>query len=292
MRSVWLGLLINEAFAIIFSPSSTPSKISTINLSKSYPVNILDKLFSSREFAINKVNLELSSELVLLVGASASGKSTLMKLMLGQEAGSGDIFVNGVRHDCCSAKGQKMTKPILVDRKSLYDDSRTVRGWVMHFLSQGFKVSIRDIDDNKALIDENRICTALIFELCDLLTINEELLDGKPSDLSPSDQYLVTLLFACAESLVPQIVAQANDSDQLCVDYIYFCPILLLDELFDFEHSSIAQRVGFGLKKLVTKGGIVIAATHKPHQLESLADRKITLAGGKLLTNVQMSSSC
>eukprot|EP00814_Leptocylindrus_danicus_P002102 CAMPEP_0116011276 /NCGR_PEP_ID=MMETSP0321-20121206/4479_1 /TAXON_ID=163516 /ORGANISM="Leptocylindrus danicus var. danicus, Strain B650" /LENGTH=291 /DNA_ID=CAMNT_0003480493 /DNA_START=72 /DNA_END=947 /DNA_ORIENTATION=+ len=291
MRFFWAGLLINYAFAIIVSPSSESSQISAINLSKSYPVTILDKLFSSvpkREFAINSVNLELCNELVLLVGSSASGKSTLMKLILGQETGTGDIFINGARYDCSSMENRMIMKPIMVDRKSLYDDSKTVRGWIKHLLGQEFKVSTSTIDGSEALIDERKISMALISELCDLLAIDQEILDGKPSKLSPSDQYLLTLLISCAKNMIPHIVAQTENSEQPCGQYTYSCPILLLDELFDFEHSSIAQRVGAGLKNLVAKGGIVIVATHKPHQLESLANRKITLAGGKILTNVEI----
>ena len=61
------------------------------------------------------------------------------------------------------------------------------------------------------------------------------------------------------------------------------CPILLLDELMDTEHSDVAKSVGNGLLRLTARGAIVIAATHRPHHLSGVADRVVTLSSGRIL---------
>ena len=55
------------------------------DLSKQFPTTIWRTLTSSvpvREYAVNSVSLEAESELILLVGASSSGKSTILKCIL------------------------------------------------------------------------------------------------------------------------------------------------------------------------------------------------------------------
>jgi energy-coupling factor transporter ATP-binding protein EcfA2 len=63
-----------------------PSGVSLQGVSHSYPDTIWRRLISSvprREFSIENLNIVLQSEFRLIVGASSSGKSTLLQLILG-----------------------------------------------------------------------------------------------------------------------------------------------------------------------------------------------------------------
>ena len=65
-----------------------------------------------------------------------------------------------------------------------------------------------------------------------------------------------------------------------------FYPILLLDELFDFEHPDVPKACGSGLENLVALGGVVVIATHKPHHWAGVSRRRIvTLSSGRVLTD-------
>ena len=81
-------------------------------------------------------------------------------------------------------------------------------------------------------------------------------LSRKPSELTPSGQYLFGLCCACMESSCSSLNFEKDfDQDEIEIA----CPILLLDELMDAEHSDIAKIVGKGLLKLTSKGAYKIA---------------------------------
>jgi ABC-type nitrate/sulfonate/bicarbonate transport system ATPase subunit len=57
-------------------------------VSQSYPESLFWTLFSSvpqQEFAIQNITLEVNSEVMVILGASLSGKSTILHVMSGQD---------------------------------------------------------------------------------------------------------------------------------------------------------------------------------------------------------------
>lgn len=268
-----------------------PSYITARHLTQSYPETIFSKLFSSvpkREFAIKDISLdfgwnpkEVSEErqtrssnlgLTLLVGRSASGKSTLLRIISGQEEPlSGFLCINGQNIYKEKGSRQMSVQPVTIDSKpDCYDDNLNVMDRIVQAGSRSLSLSK---DKVPGILDD------LANEFAILLGLEGQL-SKKPSQLTPSGQYLFGLCCACMESSCHSL----NLEEILNQDVVNIsCPILLLDELMDAEHSDIAKTVGKGLLKLTSKGAIVIAATHRPQHLKSVADRTVTLSSGKVL---------
>ena len=100
-------MLSRIAISLLLWPSSCWSlRISIDNLSKQFPTNVWRTLTSSvpvREYALKSISLVAESELILLVGASSSGKSTVLQCIL---QGSTSI-----------ALSDPSVQPIYLDRK-------------------------------------------------------------------------------------------------------------------------------------------------------------------------------
>jgi ABC-type glutathione transport system ATPase component len=67
---------------------SLPTTLRINQVSQSYPSTLFQTLFSSvprREFAVHNITLEVQSELLDIIGASSSGKSTILRLVLGKD---------------------------------------------------------------------------------------------------------------------------------------------------------------------------------------------------------------
>ena len=282
-----------------------PSDISVFNVSHSYPNTLFRTLFSSvpkREYALQDINISfgnnnnnnnnnyindknhndiIDKRIVLLIGASSSGKSTLLRLLSGIETPTnGNILLNPL-----------YAKPIIVDSKlSITDnnDSKSVLTWIQQ--SSGL------YDPKKEVIIQQ--CS---YEIAKRITLNDDQLQGKPSQLTPSGQYLFALACACVQSIFhnfdkcyKDVNLPINTEDEQTIEL--HCPILLLDELLDNEHSIVTQQVFKGLQQLTNMGGIVISVTHKPNAvLQQLIELKnkdkhfpkrvITLSAGKILTD-------
>ena len=252
-----------------------PSSVTTKNLYLSYPETIMSTLFSSiprRDWAIKNISVHFGINdddldgLVLLVGRSSSGKTALMRLIAGDKLHSGNVFVNGVNiHD----NDVRNTRPQILNCKpNCYDDSLSV-------LDQLVSVG----RNTKSSYDLVKLVAR---DFAHIIGLTDKQLEGKPSNLSQSGQYMFGIVGGCMQSVrdtMPVSIKDVQDQG------LYF-PILLLDELFDSEHSSIAVKVGKGLKELTRLGGVVISATHKPQYLDDTAARIITLSGGEILTDL------
>jgi hypothetical protein len=118
-------------------------------------------------------------------------------------------------------------------------------------------------------------------DIVSLLMLSNEQLLAMPSELCPSVQYLFGIACACMTSMALQCI---HDPIGARDDGIYY-PIILMDELFDTEHPSIAENCGKGIRNLVGAGGVVISATHRPGHFRGMACRTITLSGGKVLAD-------
>ena len=268
-----------------------PSQIMARHLTQSYPETIFSKLFSSvpkRDFAIKDISLDfgwnpiLGSEesqtrnnnlgLTLLVGRSASGKSTLLRIISGQEEPlSGSLCINSQKIYQEKDNQERTAQPVTIDSKpDCYDDNFNVLDRIMQ---AGYKSLSFSKEKVPIILND------LAIEFATLLGLKGQL-SKNPSELTPSGQYLFGLCCACMESSCHSLnLEEALNQDVVSI----CCPILLLDELMDAEHPDIAKTVGKGLLKLTSTGAIVIAATHRPQHLKSVADRIITLSSGKVL---------
>ena len=245
------------------------------------------KLFSSvpkREYAIQDINLTFGQKnddgVVLLVGRSASGKSTILRLIAGMELPT---------QGCVSINGHKITQlldgsksrmpswikvgkipqssekpqPVILDGKPDFDDSLTVLERILK-MSSG---------DNMAQSE------LLANDFVNLLG-----LDGQrsllPSELSPTEQYLFSIACACMVSVTPAI--KEHNDNHSGIPY----PILLLDELFDTEVPSTVEKCNKGITNLIESGAVLISATHRPNYWAGMSKRIVTLSGGKVLTDV------
>jgi ABC-type polysaccharide/polyol phosphate transport system ATPase subunit len=268
-----------------------PSSIAAVDATLKYPVSIMSRLFSSvpkREYAVERIHLSfghvinLSSSLVdgndggiiLLVGRSASGKSSLLRLLAGIEMPTNDgrIIIEG------------SARPVILDCKPDFDDSlnvmdRIVQVGVDAAIIQTQKIGLQNnISTTK---EDLTLLRKLAEDIVSLLMLSNEQLLAMPSELCPSIQYLLGIACACMTSMALQCIHDPIGAQD---DGIYY-PIILMDELFDTEHPSIAENCGKGILNLVRAGGVVISATHRPGHFRGTACRTITLSGGKVLAD-------
>ena len=253
------------------------------------------KLFSSvpkREYAIKDINLTLGQKkddgIILLVGRSASGKSTILRLIAGMEMPTqGSVSINGnkitqlldgdakgvgsrmpswIKVGKIPQSGEK-SQPVILDGKPDFDDSLTVMQWIL-------KMSPGDNVAQLELLANDFVNLLGLDEQCSLL----------PSELSPSEQYLFCIACGCMVSVAPAINEHNNDNGS-GIPY----PILLFDELFDTEVPSTVEKCNKGITNLIECGAVVISATHRPNYFVGMSKRIITLSGGKVLTDVSTS---
>lgn len=244
-----------------------PSRIELDRVSHSYPESLWRTLTSSvprREFAIDNLSLTLESELFMLLGASSSGKTTLLKLILGTEDPTfGTISISTKDHAVPPAL------PILLDERPKYGNSQ------QRTVDSILKETIRPNNDKKGEeeISSSRL-VSLVADIADVLKLS---LDQKAEDLSPSETYRCRLAEACLQSM---LWTCSPLEDQ------YPAPILLLDEWMDTETSTVVQNVQPALKELANRGAIVVTVTHKSNLYRNTCNemRCITLNRGSILS--------
>eukprot|EP00581_Thalassiosira_minuscula_P029423 CAMPEP_0183784864 /NCGR_PEP_ID=MMETSP0739-20130205/66210_1 /TAXON_ID=385413 /ORGANISM="Thalassiosira miniscula, Strain CCMP1093" /LENGTH=379 /DNA_ID=CAMNT_0026028855 /DNA_START=343 /DNA_END=1483 /DNA_ORIENTATION=- len=285
---------------------------------------------------------------ILLVGRSASGKSTLLRIFSGIESPmEGNVSINhGIIKKNANAqkKNEVKTKNLLSYLwmnigLPLYEDSINEKQCLVHPVILSGKP---DFDDSLSVLErivqlgidamqqcnnqqnmqqkrsskENqpteeattKVIQTLAQDFASLLTLTREQCEEVPSKLSPSGQYLFALACGCIVSVAPSVASMLDNNDihskgnssdkdnhntndttndilpdSVSVHSGIHYPILLLDELFDTEHSSIVQLCGEGMLNLIRRGGVVISATHKPEFFSNVAKRRVTLSGGKVL---------
>jgi putative ABC transport system ATP-binding protein len=150
-----------------------PSKIALRSISQSYEDTLLRKLFSSiprREFAVNDLSIELESgDFLVILGASSSGKSTVLRLLQGSEKpvkGQVDI--------------QSTSTPVYLDRKPAFNDKDTVEEAILRRCHHG-SATLEAIRYLSRVVDLN---TSQI-----------------PSQLTQSEIFKYGLIDACIESI-------------------------------------------------------------------------------------------
>ncbi|KAL7439661.1 hypothetical protein ACHAXM_007545 [Skeletonema potamos] len=287
--------LLPTLAALVFASSNAfelaiparPSLVHIENVAQQYPLTLMNKLFSSvpkREYALKDINLIFGKDddgVILLVGRSASGKSTMLRLMAGIELPTqgcvsidgrttAQLLLNGKNKGVKSGmptwikvgKISECVQPVILDGKPDFDDSLPVMERVI-----------------KMGLDEDMAQSEVLAR--DFVTLLG--LDGQssllPSELSPSEQYLFSMACGCMKSVAPAI--KKNDNDDTGIPY----PILLLDELFDTEVPSTVEKCNKGITNLIKCGAVVISATHRPNYFTGMSSRVVTLSGGKVLTD-------
>jgi len=288
--------LVHSSWCLAFPSSSTlsiqpiPSQIWGESLSQTYPVTIISRLFSSvpkREFALNDVTIGFNASsdrgLTALVGASSSGKSTLFRLLSGEERpNAGNVYVNGKLLEYNSKRMNvktpwTVTRPIVLENKPNFDSSLSVMERILQVGYDSVSLLNSSFDENNVKMP---FLKALANDFINLLEFNKDKLRCKPYELNPSEQFQFGIVCSCMKS-----VASSSLSKDFYVTGVNY-PILFFDELFDFEHSDIPQRLSQGLINLTNAGAVVVVATHKPRQLEGITGRIVTLSAGKILTDV------
>mmetsp|Transcript_14824 Transcript_14824/g.22449 ORF Transcript_14824/g.22449 Transcript_14824/m.22449 type:complete len:328 (+) Transcript_14824:41-1024(+) len=274
-----------------------PSSIRTENITQSYQPNIFTKLFSSvpkRERAVDDISVsfghrhEYEDRFTILIGRSASGKSTYLRLLaMVEHPVSGNLFLNENEYSLRDTKEEssvseslaerihKDPKPIIIDSKPDCFDSRlSTLERILASVPEPRSIECRErfTDDE---MNELKQCVAMKF--CEVMGLKEEQYLSTPDDLTPSQQYLFGLVCACMESSFENISMNSDKVVKIP------CPILLLDELLDKETYDVASKVGRALLSLTEMGGVVIAATHRPQHLTAAAKRTITLSSGRVL---------
>ena len=279
-----------------------PSKLQARELSQSYPETLLSKLFSTepkRKYAVERVTLKVdhqsdsSAGITLLVGTSGSGKSVLLRLLAGQEIpNNGVLNINDVevyRQEYEFSKNKILNvsdefkkptvRPVVMDRYYQQSACHTSQSnTVEEYLLQLRKESLAQSNDE---MEQANIFLAQKF--MSLLGISPADARNKPYNLSVSSQFLFRIACACMESVLPSLeLCNSHGSND---GYIIYSPILLLDELLDFECTSVSQRVSGGLQTLCSAGAVIVVATHKPHHFtnSNIVGQTITLVGGKVL---------
>lgn len=255
-----------------------PSRVSLDEACLQYPVTLARRLFSSvprREFAVDHVSCCFSSEVVLLQGASSSGKSALMKVILGaEEATSGKLNVETACTDGDPAALQVVAKPVMLADKPPFDNKQSARA----ILEEQARHDLpKELNDDSRKLD-SRLAEAFAY----LVQLDGSQCSKTPSELSPSENYRLRLAEACIQSSAPDSVLSEEK-------VVLPGPILLLDEWMDFETRDSSSKVEVALLEIAdTTGAVILCATHKPNlwkKLESATEltSQMTMCRGEIL---------
>jgi energy-coupling factor transporter ATP-binding protein EcfA2 len=294
------------------------------NVSHAYPQTLWRRLTSSvprRMFSLQNISCTFSAQrnpdtvvqttdsllvthgfLVLLLGASSSGKSTLLKLIHGTELpneGTIQIISSSINnrsqelssssssstgHICCRLHS---SKPILLnDRDPLPQQQRqiTIRDHLVNTIHQALRYD--SIDNNDNHIDNTRLLSsfqdALLIQMTDIVG-SSLFFEKQLTSLTPSEYYRFRLIQASLESSLNNI--DLNKFSDIAGLWSLPGPILLLDEWMDTETSLVTSKVVPLLEAMVESlGAVILSASHKPKLYkEALQLIKITLNAGKIL---------
>lgn len=285
--------LSNPTHTLVFKPTS----ITIESVIQSYPITLLNKIFSSvpkREKAIDNISLvfghvednpgnvnDRNYGFTLLVGRSASGKSTLLRLLAQMEQPiSGEMFVNGrqIIMEDSHQNSILSPKPIIIDSKPDCFDTKTS---VFQRILDSIPNIKFDVDMNSSPSEIKSLKENIVYEVATNLGFTKDQLNScTPSDLTPSQQYLFGLACSCVESSFTSKLHIDKENSVIEIP----CPVLLLDELLDKETSGVASKVGNALLTIAKQGGVVVVATHRPEYLMAMAERVVTLSSGRILS--------
>ncbi len=210
----------------------------------------LSKTYRSEKASLHDINLSIKEgEFVTLVGHSGAGKTTLTKLLLGEETpSSGSIFFDGI--DIFSLKQRDI--PRYRQRIGVvFQDYKLLKNKTV-FENIAFAMEMIGKDDESIAKD---VPNAL--ELVGLA--DKE--DSFPDELSGGEQQRLAIARAIINQ--PDLLIADEPTDSL-----------------DVENVKAVVQI---LKKINELGTTVILATHNPDVVKQLDDRIVILEHGRIL---------
>lgn len=213
-------------------------------------LNNVTKVYGKDTVALEHVNLEVEAgEFVFLVGASGSGKSTILRLLLKEmEPTAGTIFVNG-------------TKLATIPRRRIPRHRRNI-GCVF----QDFKLlPNKTVSENVAYAMEvtgqkPRSIRTKVPEILEIVGLTGKT-EKYPEQLSGGEQQRVSI----ARAFVSQP------------------PILIADE----PTGNLDPETSVGIVQLLNRihriGTTVVVATHDRHMVDVMQKRVVTLEDGNIV---------
>jgi ABC-type sugar transport system ATPase subunit len=243
---------------------------------------------------------------IVLEGSSASGKSTILRLLAGIESpAEGRILINGqeiknrdegerkspywlkVGSTFTQSQSEAVAQPVILENKPDFNNSKTVLQRIVQMGHDAvqYHCNIENVECRENEI-RDKLLQRVALEFAELLTISKEQ-QFKPSELSPSKQFLFAMACGCMVSIAPSIAALGdNAATKVSVQY----PILLFDELFDTETSGTLDKCKSGICNLIEKGGVVVSVTHRTTYFMDMGCRCVTMSGGKVLVDSKVLS--
>ena len=250
-----LALLLSTR-ALVFQGNPSPwlsSRIRFLSVSHQYEPSLHRSLFSSvpkRSKSLRDVDLDVSG-LVRITGDSSSGKTTLLKLMMGD--------IRPLKGSVTLSSTGSCARPIYLDSKPLFGNGE------MDLLTYIRKQLLKD----SCYEDETVVKVSGIFGF------EAEILRGTPvSRLSLSQLYCLRLVVASLQSCSTTIDGKKQ--------HVVGGPILLLDEWLDKETSTVIRQVQGYLEEAAFRGAIVCVVTHVPERWTRF-HQKIVLRYGKVV---------
>jgi len=203
-----------------------------------YPTGVL---------ALNEVSLRIDSNVTVVLGPNASGKTTLLKVLgLIYRPFKGDVVVDGVNF--WGLRDEDVRLRIRREVIYVHEKPLLMRGSVADNLMYG--LLIREVPKDKAF--------ANVVEFLKRLGLNH-ILHKKPRELSAGEAQLVSIVRAAV--LNPKY--------------------LLLDEPTANLDSSKRRLVLNLIREFTSGGSKVVIATHDSLLAEKLADSVVLMEGGK-----------
>ncbi len=212
--------------------------------------NNVTKLYGKDTVALERVNLEIEEgEFVFLVGASGSGKSTMMRLLLKEiEPTAGAIFVNG-------------TKLSSVSRRRIPHHRRNIGCVFQDFKLLPNKTAAENVAYAMEVTGQKRsTIRTKVPQILDLVGLSGKT-EKFPNELSGGEQQRVSI----ARAFVSQP------------------PILVADE----PTGNLDPKTSVGIMQLLHRinriGTTVVVATHDREMVDVMRKRVVALEKGRVV---------
>ncbi len=212
--------------------------------------NVSKMYKESGTMALENINFSVNQgEFVFIVGSSAAGKSTLIKLMLmEEEATSGEIVVEGLK---LSRLKRKQIPELRRNIGVVYQDFRLLPDRTVY---ENIAFAMEVIGAKRSKIRD------VVPKLLSLVGL-ENRADAKPGQLSGGEQQRVSLARALANNP----------------------PIIVADEPTGNLDPKNSREIMYLLENINRRGTTVIVATHAHELVDEMKKRVLELDGGKLI---------
>jgi ABC-type thiamine transport system ATPase subunit len=220
---------------------------------------------------------------IVLQGPSSSGKSTILKLILGDlTASSGSVQISSFTDENNTTTRATHTNPAICPVPILLDHQKPTYEETFQSIRDCLEDIYRPLLVHK---DDEKRMTTLVSELLEIVGLdrNRSILSLTPAQLTTSERFRLEIVFASLKSMlqmgIPNPHSIVAKDGSCCIPTtstkqrltLFPAPILCIDEWFDQETSKIIQPIGEALKQLATRwGAVIIVVTHKPERFAKL----------------------